>query len=131
MKRGVSLVLEGVHIIPSNVLIHKWRANGGVALGCLLTIKNADDHRTVIYKRGEVTKKGEDKKMKAFSRIRDIQVEMISKANEHEWLLIEQKLEPDPIDIVTSLLENTDIQIGYTRIEGPLECLLGPENGLM
>jgi hypothetical protein len=30
---GVSLVLEGVHIIPSNVLIHKWRASGGVALG--------------------------------------------------------------------------------------------------
>jgi hypothetical protein len=35
---------------------------------------------------------------------------MYIQANENDWLLIEQKLEPDPIDIVTALLDNTEIQ---------------------
>ena len=60
MKRGVSLVLEGVHIIPSNILIDRWIASGGVALGCLLTITDAEAHRKLIFRRGEVTKKGEE-----------------------------------------------------------------------
>jgi hypothetical protein len=42
--------------------------------------------------------------MKAFNRIRSIQKEMISSATESGWLLIEQKLEPNPIDIVNDLL---------------------------
>jgi 2-phosphoglycerate kinase len=105
IKRGVSIVLEGVHIIPSNLLIDRWRASGGVALGCLLTIKDAEAHRSLIFHRGEITRKGEEKKMRMFSRIRTIQDEMIKLATENDWLMIEQKLEPDPIEIVTSLLD--------------------------
>ena len=65
MKRGVSLVLEGVHIIPSNTLIDRWISNGGVALGCLLTITDAEAHRKLIFRRGEVTKKGEEVRLKS------------------------------------------------------------------
>jgi 2-phosphoglycerate kinase len=104
IKRGVSLVLEGVHIIPSSDLLERWRKNGGVALGCLLTVPDPDAHRSLIFKRGEITGKGESKKMQAFERIRTIQDEMIRLATEHEWLVVEQKLEPDPIDVVTDLL---------------------------
>lgn len=108
MKRGTSLVLEGVHIQPSNELIDRWRANGGVAVGCLLMIRDADAHRSLIFKRGEVTKKGEEKKMKSFERIRKIQDAMFKMAVANDWLLVEQKIEPDPIDIVTSLLSQQD-----------------------
>lgn len=104
MKRGTSLVLEGVHIQPNNEMLDRWRANGGTALGCLLIIKNAEAHRSLIFKRGEVTKKGEEKKIKAFDRIRKIQDAMFKQAVAHDWLLIEQKLEPDPLEIVTALL---------------------------
>lgn len=48
------------------------------------------------------------KKINAFSRIRSIQDEMIKMATLNKWLLIEQRLEPDPIDIVNGLL--TDLR---------------------
>jgi 2-phosphoglycerate kinase len=104
LKRGTSLVLEGVHIQPTNELIDRWRAGGGIAIGCLLMIRDAESHRSLIFKRGEVTKKGEEKKMKSFERIRKIQDAMFKMAVANDWLLVEQKIEPDPIDIVTSLL---------------------------
>lgn len=105
MTRGTSLVLEGVHIQPDNVLLDEWRARGGIALGCLLMITDAEAHKSLIFKRGEITKKGEEKKINAFSRIRAIQHEMFKMAVAHDWLLIEQKIEPDPLDIVTSMLD--------------------------
>ena len=108
MKRGTSLVLEGVHIQPSNELINSWRAQGGTALGVLLLIKDAEAHKNLIFKRGEVTKKGEEKKINAFARIRKIQDAMFKSAVANDWVLIEQKLEPDPIDIVTMSLLPSD-----------------------
>jgi len=110
MKRGTSLVLEGVHIEPGNELLDAWRAQGGTALGVLLMIKDAEAHRSLIFRRGEVTKKGEEKKIKAFARIRKIQDAMFKSAVANDWLLIEQKLAPDPIEIVTSLLLANDEQ---------------------
>ena len=104
MKRGNSLVIEGVHIRPTNDLLEKWRGGGGVALGCLLMIRDAEAHKSLIFKRGEITKKGEEKKLKAFERIRSIQSAMFKMAVAHDWLLIEQKLEPDPLDIISTLL---------------------------
>jgi 2-phosphoglycerate kinase len=108
IDRGVSLVVEGVHIVPSNRLIDMWRGSGGAALGVLLTITDETSHESLIFRRGEITKKGEDKKIKAFGRIRLIQGEMVRLAEESQWLLIEQKLEPDPIEIVMSMLKEQD-----------------------
>ena len=47
LKRGISLVLEGVHIVPSRALIDKWIENGGVAVGCVLQIPDPELHRKV------------------------------------------------------------------------------------
>jgi 2-phosphoglycerate kinase len=104
IERGVSLVVEGVHLVPSNKLIDKWKDAGGAALGVLLTITDETSHEYLIFRRGEITKKGEEKKIKAFGRIRSIQDEMIRLAEESKWLIIEQKLAPEPIEIVMSLL---------------------------
>jgi 2-phosphoglycerate kinase len=112
IDRGVSLVVEGVHVVPSNKLIDMWRDAGGVALGVLLTITDEESHESLIFRRGEITKKGEEKKIKAFGRIRLIQGEMIRLAEESQWLLIEQKLEPDPIEIVMSLLKDQSYTTG-------------------
>lgn len=111
ITRGVSIVVEGVHVVPSGHLIDRWRAGGGRALGCLLTIRDEDAHRALIFRRGEITRKGEDKKIQAFDRIRAIQSEMIRLAEDADWLLIEQKLEPDPLEMVAALLED-DARLG-------------------
>lgn len=110
IRRGVSIVLEGVHVVPSSKLIDKWTAAGGTALGCALVIQDADAHKDLIFRRGEITKKGAESQMKAFSRIRNIQSEMIRLAELHNWFLIEQKLEPDPIDIISELLHHPNPQ---------------------
>lgn len=104
MNRGVSLVLEGVHIVPSNDLIDQWRSSGGEAVGCLLVINDAEAHRDLIFKRGEITKKGSEKQQLAFHRIRKIQQEMIDLARANQWIIIEQQLGPNPMDIVGSQL---------------------------
>eukprot|EP00981_Chlorochromonas_danica_P014323 scaffold7806_cov250-Ochromonas_danica.AAC.3 len=104
IRRGISLVIEGVHIVPSNEYLDLWRKAGGVALGCVLVIKDAESHRDLIFRRGEVTRRGAEGQIKAFNRIRIIQEEMCRLAEDHGWLLIEQKLEPDPVDVITDLL---------------------------
>jgi 2-phosphoglycerate kinase len=114
-KRGVSLVLEGVHILPSNYLIDRWKSSGGVAVGVLLAISDAEAHRGLIFKRGEMTKRGEEKKMKQFERIRAIQDEMVSMAVKNNWLIIEQRLEPDPVDIVADRLDLGEIDDNFVK----------------
>ena len=116
IKRGVSLVVEGVHIVPSNDLIARWKDSGGVALGCLLTIRDAEAHRSLILRRGEITKRGEEHQIKAFDRIRAIQEEMLLLAEDSNWLLIEQTLEPGPLEIVTSMLKKQGVR-GETRTD--------------
>ena len=72
-------------------------------------IRDYEAHKSLIFRRGENTKKGEEKKIKAFDRIRKIQDAMFKMAVASDWLLIEQKLEPDPLDIVSSLLNDSPI----------------------
>lgn len=110
INRGVSLVLEGVHIVPSNTLIDKWKSVGGDALGCLLVITDEESHRDLIFKRGEITKKGSEKQESSFHRIRAIQQEMINLATAHEWLQIEQELGPNPMDIVSDALISSNVK---------------------
>ena len=105
INRGVSLVVEGVHVVPSDHLLARWRASGGRAIGCLLTIRDEDAHRALILRRGEITRQGEEKKIQAFGRIRAIQDEMMRLGEEAGWLLIEQRIEPDPLEMVYSMLE--------------------------
>lgn len=102
IKRGNSLVLEGVHIVPSGDIIDRWRKSNGLALGVLLVITDEEAHRKLIYRRGKISKKGAAAQLEAFTRIREIQRRMIEKAKilHEDWIIVEQQLEPDPADIV-------------------------------
>ena len=109
INRGSSLVLEGVHIVPSQSLIEKWKESGGVAVGVVLCIPDADVHRKVIFRRGEQTTKGADEQLIKFERIRSIHDEMVRLGKLNKWLLIEQKpmLDPRPIDLLTQEIHQT------------------------
>jgi len=106
ISRHVSLVIEGVHIVPSSRLIKKWEDSGGVALGVLLQIQDAEVHKRLLTRRGFTTGRmgAEKKKMGSYDRIREIQAEMMRLAQESGWLQIEQKTEPDPLELVTMKL---------------------------
>ena len=106
IHRGMSLVVEGVHVVPSKDLIQTWEAMGGVATGCLLTIQDVNAHKRLLNRRGDMTGvyAQEQKKIQSFDRVRLIQEEMIRLAQDSDWLLIEQKLEPDPLELVATRL---------------------------
>jgi len=109
IRRRVSLVLEGVSIAPSAKWIEKWEAAGGTACGVLLMVSKEDVHRSLLLKRGFITgnEGAEQQKIEAFDRVRAIQAEMVRLAQESDWLLIEQKTSPDPLEVVQDKLLET------------------------
>ena len=111
MNRGQSIVVEGVHVMPDRELIDKWEEAGGVAIGILLQIQDPDTHKRLLKKRGFITGNvaAEVKKLRSYDRVRKIQDEMMNMAKESRWLQIEQRTEPDPLDMVSARLYGVDL----------------------
>lgn len=86
LVRGISAIVEGVALDPSNELIARWRSAGGTAFGVLVKISEENKHLDAIRLRGY------HKQLTHFSRIRRIQEEMISIAetSKDHWLQLEQ-----------------------------------------
>ena len=123
ISRRISLVLEGVHIVPSTRFIKRWEEQGGVALGVLLQIQDAKTHKRLLTRRGFTTGKisAEKKKIGSYARIREIQDEMMRLAKDSEWLQIEQKTEPDALELLTmrlfSITNETDVGVDHDDIQ--------------
>ena len=102
LKRGISLVLEGVHIIPDRKLIDLWTSQGGVAIGVVLCIPDIETHEKVLHYRGVQTTKGAEEQLHHFKRIRAIHDEIVTLGHRHDWLMIHQKpsIDPRPIEIL-------------------------------
>jgi len=117
IARRQGLVLEGVSIAPSKKWIDAWEEAGGVATGCLLTVSNPETHKFLLQKRGFLAgttseqNAKDQKKIQSFDRIRAIQDEMVRLANESGWTLIEQKVQPDPLEIIAGLLSEDDCTV--------------------
>lgn len=118
--RGASLVLEGVSIVPSRQYIDRFIANApggdGMACGVLLVVSDEERHRQLLRNRGVVTgnNEAEERKVRSFHRIRAIQDEMIRRANECGWTLIEQRGDLDPLDVVSEALYKGSSDGGIT-----------------
>lgn len=106
IERGVSLVLEGVSIRPSRKYIDRFVAAGGTACGVVLVVSDEERHKKLLLKRGMITGNtdAEEKKIANFDRVRKVQDEMIRSAKESGWVLIEQRVDPDPLDVVADEL---------------------------
>mmetsp|Transcript_2341 Transcript_2341/g.6739 ORF Transcript_2341/g.6739 Transcript_2341/m.6739 type:complete len:288 (+) Transcript_2341:68-931(+) len=114
--RGASIVIEGVHLIPDNTLLERWEASGGVATGIILQVSDEEAHKGLLLRRGVMTGKGESQKLEKFNRIRAIHDEMVRLAKEKNWVLIEQNLQPDPLEIVASQLWQGET-VDYLSVE--------------
>ena len=117
LRRGTSLVLEGVHVVPGDSLIKKWVASGGVAVGCVLHIPDSELHRKVIFQRGVQKTKGAEEHLNRFTRIRAINDEMVRLGSSNDWMLIEQRpiVEARPIDIINEKLQNNIWEEGVSK----------------
>lgn len=97
IRRGTSLVLEGVHLIPSKDLLQLWTENGGVAVGVVLSVPDPQAHRGLLIKRGLVTGKGAEEQLRHIDRIRCIHDEIVRRGRSHEWLVVEQVIASEDI----------------------------------
>lgn len=102
----------------------KFTAAGGTACGVVLTVPNEETHKKLLLKRGFMTgnKAAEEKKLKSFDRVRLIQDEMIRSAKENGWLLIEQRVDPDPLDVVADELNKAASCLGTVEIDDIEDC---------
>jgi len=115
ITRGVGLVIEGVSIVPSTKLIQRWEEGGGVATGCLLMVPDESAHKSLLLRRGHIDsgqREKDEKKLKAFNRIRKIQDEMACLARQSNWMIIEQDVDPDPLEIIEERLYSGNNTIG-------------------
>ena len=99
------LILEGVHIIPSSGILEGWREFGGVASGVLLHVKDEDAHRQFIRTREKHNDRGLDHYLDNLDRIRAIQEEMLAKADESGWFVLDASI-GDPIVQIGDSFEN-------------------------
>ena len=90
------LILEGVHIIPDSDILEDWRESGGVASGVLLHVADEDTHCQFIRTREKHNDRGLGHYLENINRIRMIQEEMLAKANETGWLILDASIS-DPI----------------------------------
>ena len=129
IQRGVSLVLEGVSIQPSRKWIDKFTAAGGTACGVLLVVSNEATHKNMLLKRGFMTgnKGAEEKKLNSFDRVRLIQDEMIRSTKESDWLLIEQQVDPNHLDVVADELHMMEDGL---RDELEEDCVINSKTSL-
>lgn len=100
IDRNNSLVLEGVHLQPNSDIINLWKSKGGEALGILLVVTDPVAHQELIDIRGKLARKPATAQIQSFQRIRAIQDHMIQMASNHDWMIVEQNLQPDPVDLV-------------------------------
>tara|TARA_Y100001934_G_scaffold31763_1_gene35518 strand:- start:11771 stop:12355 length:585 start_codon:yes stop_codon:yes gene_type:complete len=101
--KSSDLLLEGVHIIPSEEIISEWRSSGGVSCGVLLRVDDEETHQKFIRFREKHNSRGVAHYLGNFDRIREIQNRMIIDAENSDWLSIDTSIEENPI----SLIENS------------------------
>ena len=96
ISKRSDLLLEGVHIIPGSVILEGWRESGGVASGVLLHVEDEDTHRQFIAMREKHNGRGLSHYLDNLDRIRAIQEEMLGKADESGWLILDASI-GDPV----------------------------------
>lgn len=89
MREGVDLVIEGVHIVPSDRLIRNWINSGGIALGVILSVSDETQHRDMIESRESQSFRTAARYLANFERIRKIQDGLIERSKISSWPVID------------------------------------------
>ena len=89
LREGVDLLLEGVHIIPSDRLIRNWIDSGGTATGVIMIVSDETKHRDMIRSRDAHSFRRPDRYIANFARIRTIQESLIERSKISSWPIID------------------------------------------
>ena len=89
MREGIDLLLEGVHIIPSDRLIRSWIDAGGIALGVIMMVSDEEKHKSMIKSRDAHSFKRHDRYIANFDRIRRIQDGLVERSKIASWPVVD------------------------------------------
>ena len=89
MREGIDLLLEGVHIIPSDRLIRSWIESGGIAVGVIMAVSDEEKHKSMIKSRDAHSFRRHDRYIANFDRIRKIQDGLIERSKIASWPVID------------------------------------------
>lgn len=110
MREGIDLLLEGVHIIPSDRLIRGWIEAGGIAVGVIMVVSDEEQHKSMIKSRDAHSFRRHDRYLANFDRIRRIQDGLIERSKISSWPIID-------ISRITSDLEKIEhhLDVAWNR----------------
>lgn len=89
MREGIDLLLEGVHIIPSDRLIRSWIDAGGIALGVIMMVSDEEKHKSMIKSRDAHSYRRHDRYIANFDRIRRIQDGLVERSKIASWPVVD------------------------------------------
>jgi len=100
LKEGLSLIIEGVHMVPG-FLRPEIISRPNVVL-VVMSTKSEEQHRNQMYSRSEsvVTKRPVDIYLKEFHRIRTIQEYLVARAREQGNLVVEEESIEASVDAI-------------------------------
>ena len=88
-REGIDLLLEGVHIIPSDRLIRSWIDSGGIAVGVIMAVSDEDKHKSMLKSRDAHSFRRHDRYIANFERIRRIQDGLIERSKIASWPVVD------------------------------------------
>ena len=92
-RECIDLIVEGVHITPSNDFLREWRNEGGIAVGIVLHVRNKNTHLGLIKEREMNSWRTAQRYIESFERIRKIQDGILEAAIPYSWNTLDCTIE--------------------------------------
>ena len=105
LREGIDLLIEGVHIVPSEKLLAPWRDAGGIALGVILAVGEENKHQEMLRSRDANSFRRPDRYLANLSRIRSIQEGLLERSKISNWPVVDVSIVKDDAERIEHLLD--------------------------
>ena len=104
-REGIDLLIEGVHINPSERLLRSWREAGGIAVGLVMTVSEEERHKGMLRSRDAHSFRRADRYLAAFPRIRAIQAGLTDRAKIASWPIVDLSMVKSDTERIKHLMD--------------------------
>lgn len=102
-REGFDLIIEGVHIVPSERILRAWTESGGIAMGVVMVVHDEALHRQMFVDREKNTYRRAERYIANLQRIRAIQEGLIERAKIANWAIVDPHRVEDDVERIVTL----------------------------
>lgn len=102
-REGFDLIIEGVHIVPSERILRSWTESGGFAMGVVMVVHDENLHQGMFVEREKNTYRKAERYIANLHRIRSIQDGLIERAKIANWPLVDPHRVDDDVERIITL----------------------------